>query len=121
RLSSSTQTGGVGYTFTYDRFGNRWHQNLVSGSGNQVDLGFDTSNRISAGYGIAYDAAGNMTNDGTHTYTHDAEGRVTAVDGGTTPSYKYHAMGRRDSRTAGPSTWDDIYHQTSRMINQSQW
>jgi RHS repeat-associated protein len=110
-----------GYTYTYDRFGNRWHQNLVSGSGNQVDLGFDTSNRISAGYGIAYDAAGNMTNDGTHTYTYDAEGRVTAVDGGTTASYKYDAMGRRASRTVGTSTWDDIYDQSGRMITEIQW
>ena len=54
---------------------------------------FDTTtNRIS---GFTYDPAGAVTNDGTHNYQWDAEGQMTAVDGGTTASYEYDALGRR--------------------------
>ena len=30
----------------------------------------------------SYDASGNCTNDGAHSYAYDAEGRQVAVDGG---------------------------------------
>jgi YD repeat-containing protein len=43
-----------------------------------------TQNRL-AGY--QYDAAGNMTNDGSHTYTYDAENRIISVDDGNTATY----------------------------------
>jgi len=45
--------------------------------------------------GYAYDAAGNLTSDGSHTYTYDAEGNVLQVDGGSTATYVYDAMNRR--------------------------
>ncbi|MBS1821914.1 MAG: hypothetical protein JST61_08065 [Acidobacteria bacterium] len=45
--------------------------------------------------GFGYDAAGNMTNSGSHSYTYDAEGRVLKVDGGTTATYVYDALDRR--------------------------
>ena len=43
----------------------------------------------------SYDAAGNMTNDGSHTYTWDAEGRAVTVDGGSTRTFTYNALGER--------------------------
>ena len=60
RLISASATGQP-YTYDYDRFGNRWHQNgphalSVSFSGN--------NNRMD---GMSYDAAGNLLNDGVHT------------------------------------------------------
>ena len=46
-----------------------------------------------------YDAAGNMTGDGTgtgtHTYAWDAEGRLKSVDGGATATFTYNALGQR--------------------------
>ena len=36
-----------------------------------------------------------MTNDGTHSYTYDAEGRILFVDGGSTAQYIYNALSQR--------------------------
>jgi YD repeat-containing protein len=45
RLSSVT--GGNSFTYSYDRFGNRWSQTLTAGTGPSPSLSFDqTSNRI---------------------------------------------------------------------------
>lgn len=48
-----------------------------------------------------YDAAGNVTNDGTHSYQYDAENRVVNVDNGTTASYAYDHNNRRVKKTVG--------------------
>jgi len=45
--------------------------------------------------GYSYDAAGNLLNDGTHSYTYDAENRITKVDEATPPSMNYDADGHR--------------------------
>jgi RHS repeat-associated protein len=88
--------------YDYDRFGNRWHQN----GPHAPQFGFDANNRIVAGSGVAYDAAGNTINDGSHTYAYDAEGRVSQVDGGNTASYVYDAEGRRVRKTTGGTSVD---------------
>src|SRR5207249_1820824 len=54
--------------------------------------------------GFSYDAAGNLLNDGNHSYTYDAENRLTKVDGGGTASYVYDPFGQRAERTANGST-----------------
>jgi len=82
-------------TFGTDRYGNMTCQTNGSTQGLCPNWAFDTTtNRINSS-GFTYDAAGNLTNDGTHTYQWDAEGQMTAVDGGTTASYEYDALGRR--------------------------
>jgi uncharacterized protein RhaS with RHS repeats len=45
--------------------------------------------------GYSYDAAGNMIYDTFHTYTYDAEGNITAVDGGQTAQYVSNARNPR--------------------------
>lgn len=49
----------------------------------------------------AYDAVGNVTNDGIHSYSYDAESRLVSVDGGTTASYLYDARNWRVRKTSG--------------------
>jgi hypothetical protein len=62
-------------------YGNRWQQNVTTGTGPNPSYTFDGNNRIS-GSGVVYDAAGNITNDGLgHTYTYDAEHRLLTVAG----------------------------------------
>jgi hypothetical protein len=54
---------------------------------------FNTAtNQIS---GFSYDAAGNMINDGSHIYSYDAEGNLSAVDNGSTAQYTYDALNHR--------------------------
>jgi RHS repeat-associated protein len=107
RLSSSSSNpnsyyGSTSLTYAYDRFGNRWQQN-VNGTPSPSYV-FDSNNRI-AGSGVLYDAAGNIMVDGLgHTYTYDAEGRMLTVDGGSTASYAYDASGRRIQKTTGSTT-----------------
>lgn len=95
--STSVCPGGqssVGFGYAYDQLGNRWAQGLTKGSGPTPQFTFNSYNHISTG-GYAYDAAGNMTNDTFHTYTYDAEGRMTKVDGGSTAFFVYNGAGYR--------------------------
>ena len=53
--------------------------------------------------GYTYDIAGNVVNDGAHTYTYDAENRIISVDGTTT--YTYDADGQRIKKSSGTNYW----------------
>jgi RHS repeat-associated protein len=58
----------------------------------------------------SYDAAGNVTNDGSHTYTYDAANRLVSVDGGGTAQYAYDDQNQRVKAVSGGATthyvWD---------------
>jgi RHS repeat-associated protein len=97
-----------GLSWTYDAWANRTDQTVTGGACNNLHQPVNTNNRVS-GTGYQYDAAGNMTNDGSHSYTYDAENRIIAVDGGATASYIYDALGRRVRKTTG-STWTDYVY-----------
>ncbi len=58
------------------------------------------TNRISTG-GFTYDAAGNLTADGTHSYQWDGEGRLVTVDNGATIVLVYNALGQQVGVTKG--------------------
>ena len=117
RLISANATGQA-YTYAYDRFGNRWQQN----GPHQYQASFGANNRIASGTGVAYDAAGDTTNDGTTTYTYDAEGRVKTAYNATsgTSTYVYDAEGRRVQKTtAAGGTVDFLYDLGGREITQT--
>jgi RHS repeat-associated protein len=94
-LTINSGYSGTSFTYTYDRYGNRWAQNVVSGSGPAPSFSFNTSNNQINSSGYTYDAAGNMTSDGMHTYTYDADGNMTEVDGGSSDVYTYNALNQR--------------------------
>jgi RHS repeat-associated protein len=105
-----------GFSYGYDRYGNRWNQTLTAGSGFNTYLTFNgpgnvPNNRID---GYSYDAAGNLLNDTFHSYSYDAENRLISVDGTTT--YVYDAQDRRVSKTAGSSVTDFIYDREGHII-----
>lgn len=112
RLRSATATTGqfqnLALDMTYDSFGNR----LTQTSAGSPPIGTvsswwaqynDGSNRITGstatGVGVAYDASGNVLNDGFNRSAYDAEGRVCAVYslvfGSNVTQYLYDAEGRR--------------------------
>ena len=98
RLLSASATGQA-YTYDYDRYGNRWHQN-----GPHLDSrGFDANNRIVSGSGVTYDANGNTTSDGTTNYTYDAENRLTSATNSSRglTCYVYNAEGQRVRKNYG--------------------
>ncbi len=117
-VTSNQSTNGVNAQrrFAYDRWGNRtgvW--DAVSG-GTQIQsitlqqsggaptnrIASVTSGGVTSSY--TYDAAGNVTNDGVHSYSYDSENRLVSVDGGTTASYAYDQEDRRYKKTVGTST-----------------
>jgi RHS repeat-associated protein len=96
RLLSASATGQA-YTYDYDRYGNRWHQNGPHSS----QLGFDASNRVTAVTGVSFDSAGNMLGDGTTTYTFDAENRISSSNNTANGLWcdTYNAEGQRVRKT----------------------
>jgi YD repeat-containing protein len=111
RISYSNQNSGQQtFTYAYDRYSNRWQQN------NNPEYTFNGNNQITTS-GVAYDAAGNITNDGLgNSYTYDAENRVIQVNG--TPGqcstasacYVYDALGQRVRATINSTAYDFIYN-----------
>jgi RHS repeat-associated protein len=104
------------WTVYDDRFGNRWQQNgpnsfIATFTGN-IPGNPQNNNRMD---GYSYDAAGNLLNDGSHTYFYDAESRIIQVGGtlGTcstaTACYVYDANGQRIRKTTGSTSVDYLY------------
>ena len=61
--------------------------------------------------GFAYDASGNMTNDGLNTYTYDAESRIKTMNG-SGATYSYDGAGLRVKKVASGVTTRYIYSGT---------
>ena len=106
RLTRTVTTGSTNYpawglSETYDRYANRSSQSIYSGCvapmscpTNSITIDA-TTNRIS-GSPYAYDANGNMTNDGLNTLTYDGENRaVSATNGSPSGAYLYDGNGLR--------------------------
>ena len=124
RLHSATQAAGAGplgasggtMSWLYDRFGNRWNQSETGYSPQQ--LSFTGGNNRMDGY--AYDAAGNLLNDGIHTYTYDDENRILTATliGGGTETYSYDAQGRRIRKTDGTTPEEYVYDKDGNQIGE---
>ena len=96
----------------YDRYGNMTCVVNAQTQGPCPSLNFaSTTNRINSS-GYTYDAAGNLTADGTgtgsHTYQWDGEGRLKSVDSGSTASFVYNALGWRVEKT--PATQHEFVY-----------
>ncbi len=95
------------YHYDYDRYGNRWGQNVIAGSGYGGQNSFDTAANRLTSTGFTYDGSGNITASGGGTsFTYDAENFMTAA-GSTT--YKYDAEGRRVRKTVSGVATDYFY------------
>ncbi len=118
RLSTMADTATAqpckGLSWTYDAWGNRTDQNVTAGSCGTFHAVVGTNNRLS-GAPYQYDAAGNLIADGNHTYTYDAEDRLSQVDGGATASYVYDAFGRRAKRTVGGNSYEYVYNKDGQL------
>jgi RHS repeat-associated protein len=70
------------------------------------------TNRISTS-GFTYDQSGNLTGDGTHTYTWDGEGRLSKIDSGSTWNVTYNALGQQAERILYNSTKAEFIYNPS--------
>ncbi|MGH9745216.1 MAG: RHS repeat domain-containing protein [Candidatus Acidiferrales bacterium] len=110
RLQTAQTTGSTGYpqwglSFAYDPYGNRTSQTVTAGTApsNSVAVS-STTNRITTS-GYAYDANGNMTNDGSNTIAYDAENRAISSSGGLgSGTYTYDGNNLRVKKLAGSTT-----------------
>ncbi len=96
-----------GLAWGYDAWGNRTDQTVTNGTCNTFHASVDTNNRL-LGSPYQYDAAGNMTHDASHSYAYDGENRLISVDGGSTASYVYDALGQRANKTLASTYVDYI-------------
>jgi RHS repeat-associated protein len=127
RLVTATGWGVWQRRFDYDRWANRTGVWDATTGGNQIQsvvlqqqqgappgvpsnrLTSVTNSGVTSGQ--TYDAAGNLTNDGTHSYQYDGAGRIAKVDSGTgnEARYSYDASNRRVKKTTSNNTYTTYY------------
>jgi RHS repeat-associated protein len=103
RLTSSS-VSGVASSWVYDNNGNRTSQTVGGVATNYTP---DDANRLIAvnGVTVTNDANGNVTGDGTKTYSWDVRGRLVGMTGsGLTASFVSDYLGRRFSKTISGTT-----------------
>jgi RHS repeat-associated protein len=99
RLKQASNTQWT-VTETYDRYGNRNAQSAPVSFSSTAD---PTTNRLPAPY--VYDAAGNMTNDGSNTLAYDGENRIiSSTSGAASGTYTFDGNGLRVKRVSGSTT-----------------
>jgi RHS repeat-associated protein len=62
-----------------------------------------------AGTTLTYDNNGNLTSDGSNSYSWNARNQMASVSGGVTASFQYDSVGRRSRRVVGGGTVDFLY------------
>ena len=123
RLACAQATGNstynLAFSYTQDgstgQYGNMTCSLNSSTSGPCAQYTFNGANQIS---GYTYDAAGDMISGGGHTYQYDAEGRLASVDGGTTESYIYNALGQQVRLVSSSYTWDHLYDSAGQWMGR---
>lgn len=113
-----SDANGVRRNYEYDRYGNRTKCIQAEGSANESDCQFGyaadpANNRI---IGMTYDAAGNATSFGSHTYTYDALNMQTRdASGFGAREYVYTADDERLATYDG-NTWRWTVRDTSGKV-----
>jgi RHS repeat-associated protein len=106
RLISAT-LGSTAIQYSYDATGNRTakvisgtsYPNTISATSNKLAQTQDVGGTAT----VVHDAAGNITSDGTNTYTYSDRGRLaTVTNAGGTVTYSYNALELRVGKT-GPT------------------
>jgi RHS repeat-associated protein len=100
--SQATSGGNCwGQSFGYDRYANLTTITVTKCTAPMLSLSVNTQNRITNS-GFSYDAAGDMTADGTYSYTWNGESQLSTVAGVT---YIYDGDGRRVKKSSGTLYW----------------
>jgi len=102
--TSSNGDTGDAYSYSYDQFGNRWQQTVTGGTGWPASYTFNNNNQITNA-GFSYDAAGNVTSNGSCSpcWVYDDLGNLT---GGGNATFAYDALGQRVQKVYSGTTYD---------------
>lgn len=110
--SSGPYCWGQSFANGYDRYGNLTTISVTKCSAPSLSLSVNNSNQIT-NTNFTYDAAGNMTHDGSQAYTWDAENRLRTAAGVT---YTYDGDGWRRKSSNGTLFWDDAGRDHSVLV-----
>ena len=116
RRASLSYSNGTTTNYAYDLAGNRTslaHANSTASllPNAVTSASYDAANEQTAfaGATLTYDANGNLTNDGTNTYSWDARNRLIGVTGGVNGTFVYEAKGRRIRKTFSGLSTEFLY------------
>ncbi len=110
--------------FSFDQYGNATCSLNSNTNGPCPQYSFSSSTNQISNSGYTYDASGDLTGDGTHTYQYDAEHRLTSVDSGSTAKYVYNALGQRAEKDVGGTYSEYISNLQGEPVgiyNRSAW
>ena len=109
----------VGQSFSYDGVGNRTQ--FSDGTYNDTYTYYSASNRLlsiagSHAKSYNYAANGNITGDGSHSYTYDPRNRLVSVDASTT--YTLNGLGQRIKKDSGGNVTIYAYDVQGQLIGE---
>ncbi len=102
RTQATSRDHAWGPEFGYDIWANLLSASVIQGSAPMLSVGVNTKNQINNS-GFAYDAAGNLTADGSLSMAYDAENRMVSTNAGV--SYTYDGDGKRVAKSNGKLYW----------------
>lgn len=109
-----TMLGNLTYAYDADgrrvQVGGTWARTSMPNPTTST-AAFNAGNQLTNwnGTAFAYDANGNLANDGTNTYTWNARNHLASIAGGTTASFVYDPFGRRLAKTISGTATDFLY------------
>lgn len=106
--------------YTYDENGNR--ESLVQNSTTYNYTITSNTNRLTNTTGpaaktLTYDASGNITADGSHSYSYDDRGRLVGVDSGAVV-YEHNGQGQRVLKDDGVNVTLFVYDEAGQLIGE---
>jgi RHS repeat-associated protein len=102
-------------TYTYDASSNRtvlggtWARSGLPAAAASATYNAGNQQISFGSTTLTYDLNGNLTSDGTNTYTWDARNRLVAISGGNAASFQYDMQGRRTSKTINSAQTGFLY------------
>ncbi len=102
-VTGTSLTKNWGESFTIDAWGNLTAKNVTKCTAESLSVGPATlQNQLPSSSGFGYDAAGDMTSNGSATYTYNGEGQLKTTAGVT---YTYDGDGNRVEKSSGTLYW----------------
>jgi RHS repeat-associated protein len=126
QLVRETRPDGTIYEYSYDATGNRLSQRKTQGETTTVTTyAYDAADQLTTVNGVSYqhDENGNRIDDGSHSYTYDAENRLLSVQdkksGETLASFTYRADGMRKTMTTASGTITFHYDENNNVAYET--